>query len=92
MTEMKGSDYWKIGSAWAIGQGLLSALAPQLSVALTKKMLGMNFENTEELEAKPAYRRQIRAMGIGLAAAGATGLVLETMSEEDDVDTPLETS
>jgi len=89
---MKASDCQKIGSVWAIGQGLLTALVPQLSVALTKKMLGMNFENVEGLAAKPAYRRQIRAMGVGLAAAGVTGLVLERMSDEDDVDTGAETS
>jgi len=89
---MKATDCQKIGSVWAIGQGLLTALVPQLSVALTKKMLGMNFENADALAAKPAYRRQIRAMGVGLAAAGVTGLVLERMSDEDDVDTGAETS
>jgi len=89
---MKGSDCRKFGSAWAIGQGLLSALAPQLSVGLTKKLLGMNFENAEELEAKPAYRRQIRAMGIGLAAAGVAGFVLERTSDGDDGDSAAGTS
>jgi hypothetical protein len=89
---MKATNCQKIGSAWAIGQGLLTALVPQLSVALTKKMLGMNFENADALEAKPAYRRQLRAMGVGLAAAGVTGLVLERLSDEDDGDTSTETS
>ena len=89
---MKASDCQKIGSSWAIGQGLLTALVPQLSVAFAKKMVGMNFENAEALEAKAAYRRQLRAMGVGLAAAGVTGLVLERLSDEDDGDTSAETA
>mgnify|MGYP000087702315 CR=1 FL=1 len=74
----------KYGSVWAIVQGLLSAVAPQLSVALTKKMVGMNFENADGLEAKPGYVRQIRALGIGLAAAGIAGLAMEKATENGD--------
>ena len=72
----------KLGSVWAIVQGTLSAVAPQLSIAMTRKMLGMSFENAESLEAKPGYVRQIRALGIGLAAAGIAGLAMEKVSED----------
>lgn len=72
------------GALWAIGQGLTSALVPQLSVKVVKKMIGKNFENADELEAKPAYIRQLRALGIGLAAAGIAGLAMERVSDEND--------
>jgi hypothetical protein len=66
-----------IGAMWAIGQGLASALVPQLSVVFVRKMIGKNFENAGELEAKPEYVRQIRALGVGLAAAGVATLAME---------------
>ncbi|WP_299237209.1 hypothetical protein [Natronomonas sp.] len=77
---MNGQRCRTIGSAWAIGQGLLSALAPGVSVAVIKRLLGTNFENADDLEAKPAYVRQLRALGIGLAAAGIAGLAMERVS------------
>ena len=67
----------KLGALWAIGQGLVTALVPQLSVTLIKRMIGMNFENAADLEVKPAYRRQLRALGVGLTAAGIANLVME---------------
>lgn len=73
-------------SVWAIVQGLLSAVVPQLSVAVTRKMLGMSFENADQLEAKPGYLRQIRALGIGLAAAGIAGLAMEKVSEKQSAE------
>jgi len=51
---------------------------------VVKKMIGKNFENAEELEAKPAYVRQLRALGIGLAAAGIAGLAMERVSDDND--------
>jgi hypothetical protein len=75
-----------IGSLWAIGHGLLSAVVPQLSVKLTKKMLGKNFENAEKLEARPKHVRQIRALGIGLAAAGAANLAMDRLACGTDDD------
>lgn len=71
----------KLGSLLAIGQGLITAAAPGLSVALTRKLLGMNFENAGELEARPAYLRQTRALGIGVAAAGIAGYAMEVASD-----------
>jgi hypothetical protein len=73
-----------IGALWAIGQGLTSALAPQLSVVFIRKMIGKNFENAGELEAKPEYVRQIRALGIGLAAAGIATLAMERVADPDE--------
>jgi hypothetical protein len=80
---MNCKDCRTFGSLWAIGQGLLCALLPQVSVAVTKKLLGKCFENAEDLEAKPKYRRQIRAAGVGLAAAGIAGLALERAGDDE---------
>jgi len=84
---MNGPRCRRFGSVWAIGQGLLTAVVPQLSVKMVKKMIGQNFENADELEATPAYLRQLRALGIGLAAAGIAGLVMERTAEDTDNDT-----
>ncbi|EMA67903.1 hypothetical protein [Halorubrum kocurii] len=76
----------KFGSLLVIGQGVLTALAPGISERLTRKMLSKNFENADQLEAKPAYRRQVRALGIGTAAAGIAGYAMEVASEGDAAD------
>ena len=65
------------GSALVLVQGVVTALFPRASVRLTKKMIGKNFDNADELEATPAYVRQLRAIGVGMIAAGGTGLLLE---------------
>ncbi|TKX61536.1 hypothetical protein EXE48_06920 [Halorubrum sp. ASP1] len=64
------------GSALVLLQGVVTALFPRASVRLTKKMIGKNFHNADELDAKPAYLRQLRAVGVGMIAAGGTGLLL----------------
>lgn len=76
----------KLGSIAAIGYGAVTAIAPSVGVALVKRMVGKNFENAGELEARPEYRRQIRALGVGTAAAGVAGLVLEAKAEEPAVE------
>ncbi len=81
---MNGTMCRKAGALWAIGQGLLTALVPQLSVALLKRLLGKNFENAGDLRAKPAYLRELRAVGIGLAAAGVATLVMERVTADAD--------
>jgi uncharacterized protein YjeT (DUF2065 family) len=84
---MDDGEKRKLGSLLVVGQGLLTALAPSLSVRLIKKMLSKNFENTGELEATPEYRRQLRAIGIGTAAAGIAGYAMETVAgRADEVD------
>lgn len=77
----------KLGAMWVIGQGLLTALVPQLSVKMLKRMIGKNFENAAELEAKPAYIRQLRAIGVGLAAAGIASLAMDRADEPEDEST-----
>lgn len=74
----------KLGSVWLLSQGLLTALLPQLSLTLIKRIIGTNFENAAALEAKPAYVRELRALGVGMAAAGIARLVMETRCGGDD--------
>lgn len=71
------------GSALILIQGVVTALFPQASIRLTKKMIGKNFDNASGLEAKPAYVRQLRAIGVGMIAAGGTGLLLEDAEESE---------
>ena len=79
---MNSAKCRKVGALWAIGQGLLTALVPQLSVKLFKLMLGKNFENAGGLRARPAYLRELRALGIGLAAAGIASLLMEQVASD----------
>lgn len=72
------------GAIWAISQGLLSALLPQLSIKMIKKMIGKNFENADALEAKPEYKKQLRAIGIGMAAAGVASLVMHRVDDDGE--------
>jgi len=81
---MNSENCRKSGASWAIAQGLLTALVPQLSVKLFTLLLGTNFENAGELRAKPAYLRQLRAVGIGLAASGVASLVMEAVADDAD--------
>ena len=72
------------GAAFVLLQGLVTALFPQISTRFIKKMIGKNFDNASKLEAKPAYRRQLRAFGVGMVAAAGTDLLLESRAESDD--------
>ena len=74
----------KFGAAFVLLQGLVTALFPQISVKFIKNMVGKNFENTSQLEAKPAYLRQLRALGVGIVAAAGTDLLLQSRAESDD--------
>lgn len=71
------------GAVFALLQGLVTAIFPTLSVKLVKNMIGKNFENASELEVKPAYRQQLRAIGVGLVAAAGTDLLLQSVTDGD---------
>jgi len=72
------------GAAFVLLQGLVTALFPQISVRVVKNMVGKNFDHASNLEAKPAYRRQLRALGVGMVAAAGTELLLQSRAESDD--------
>jgi uncharacterized membrane protein len=74
----------KLSAAVVLVQGVVTALFPQISVKLIKRMIGKNFENASQLTVKPAYRRQLRAVGVGMVAAAGTDLLLQSAEEADD--------
>jgi len=73
-----------LGAAFVLLQGLVTALFPQISIKFIKNMIGKNFSNASELEAKPAYLRQLRAVGVGIVAAAGTDLLLQSVAKTDD--------
>lgn len=79
----------RLGAVLAIAQGLFALVAPRWSVEVAKRLLETNYENADELEPKPAYLRQVRALGIGLAAAGVANFAMDVVAErnadDDDV-------
>jgi hypothetical protein len=77
-----------LGAAFVLLQGLVTALFPQISIKFIKQMVGKNFDNASELEAKPAYRRRLRALGVGIVAAAGTSLLLQGLEETDDEPAP----
>ena len=68
-------------------QGAVTAIFPQLSVRLLKRMLSKNFDNTDHLQAKQSYLRQLRALGVGTVAAAGTDLLLQSAAESEDEET-----
>ena len=72
------------GTVFVLVQGLVAALFPRSSSRFVKKMIGMNFQNAAELKPKPAYVRQLRAIGVGMVAAAGTDLLLQSVENTDD--------
>ena len=66
------------GTVVVLLQGVVTALYPQASVRLTKRMIGKNFDNAADLEANPEYTRRLRALGVGMVAAAGTDLLLQS--------------
>jgi hypothetical protein len=79
---VSATDLTRLGYALAVVQGLVTAIAPDLSLATTTRLLGCGFEHADDLTARPWYRRQVRATGVGLLAAGLAGLALEAGADE----------
>jgi len=77
---MLGFSLRKAWYASALCQGL-AAVAPRLSLAVAARLGLAGFENAGALEPKPWYVRAVRATGVDMVAAGATGLLLEGRAE-----------
>ena len=77
-----------LGAVWALVQGLFALVAPRRSVEVTKRLLELNYENVDELEPRPASLRQVRALGLGLAAAGLAGVAMEAVAARQTHDEP----
>ncbi|MFD1586811.1 hypothetical protein ACFR9U_07440 [Halorientalis brevis] len=76
----------RVGYGWLVVQGLLAAIAPERSIDVKFKLWGAGVENVGALEPKDWYVRSVRAAGVGMIAAGITGLLFERNAgvEEDD--------
>jgi hypothetical protein len=81
---MDTNKYREFGAVLFALRGVVTALAPQLSVKTTRRLVGTNFENADQLEAKPAYLRQLRAIGVGMAAAGVVNFALQRAHRDTD--------
>jgi hypothetical protein len=63
-------------------QGLATAAFSQLTIRFLEQIIGKNFNNVAQFEAKPAYLRQLRAVGVGMVAAAGTDLLLQDLQAE----------
>jgi hypothetical protein len=72
----------RLTAVWAIIQGLQLAALPGVTVAVVRRLVGENFAGADGLEARPGYVRQLRATGIGLAAAGIAGAAMERVADD----------
>ena len=66
----------KLGYGTLVLKGLLAAVAPRKALVLVTAAWRLGFENVGELEPREWYVDATRAAGVGLLAAGLTGLVL----------------
>lgn len=74
----------KFGAAFVLLQGLVTALFPKTSVGFVTNSIEKYFENAEDLKPRSSYLRQLRALGVGMVAAGGTSLLLQSLDETDD--------
>ncbi|WP_136688694.1 hypothetical protein [Halorhabdus amylolytica] len=74
----------RLGYGWIALQGLLAAALPKQVVGLSTKLSLSGFENADELDPKPWYLTAVRATGVGLIAAGLTGLLLESRDDNEN--------
>lgn len=78
---MLGFSLRKAWYAFVLVQGIVAVVAPRLSLAIVTRLSLPGFENAGTLQPKPWYVRAVRATGVGMIAAGGTGLLLEGRAE-----------
>ncbi|MFW6017545.1 MAG: hypothetical protein ACOCPX_01850 [Halapricum sp.] len=64
--------------------GVLHALAPRLLLKLAARTWLRGFENIDDIEPKDWLATAMRAAGIGMAAAGLAGFLLEGANTDDE--------
>lgn len=85
---MRDTKKRTFGAALLVVQGAVTAAFPRVSAGFVKRAIAKNFNDAAQLEAKPAYLRQLRALGVGMIAAGGTSLLLEDGTASTDDDAP----
>lgn len=85
----------KAGYVWMVLYGAFAALLPRQSIKLSKFCWKGAFDGLGGVTPKPGYVRMTRAGGVGMLAAGLSGLALESRaeakSETESVDDEAET-
>jgi hypothetical protein len=71
----------KLWYGFLVAYGLVTVVAPRIVTRLSVRKGLRGFENTAELEPTDWYVRAVRASGVGMVAAGGTGLLLEGRAE-----------
>ncbi|MFW6382723.1 MAG: hypothetical protein ACOCZD_01650 [Haloferacaceae archaeon] len=67
----------RLGYAWLAINGLAHTLAPRLMLKFMSRLWLLGFENVDKLEVRDWYATTTRAAGVGMIAAGITGLLLD---------------
>ncbi len=73
----------KFGYALFALKGLLTIIAPRKAIGLATSVWRVGFENVGDLEPRGWYLRATRAVGVGMVAAGLTGLLLTAAGDDD---------
>jgi hypothetical protein len=74
----------KIGYALLVVQGALSVLAPKKAISLATSGWRMGFEHVGDLEPREWYVEFTRVTGVGMLAAGLTGLLVTAARDGAD--------
>lgn len=83
MFETKLRKLRRLGYAWLVLQGIVTAVAPRIGIRLGMQTYGTAFENVGDLEPKEWYVDSTRAAGVGMIVTGLTGLFLEGRRETE---------
>jgi hypothetical protein len=74
-----------VGYAVLTGYGLLAIASPRLAITVKGWLLLVAFDNPGDLEPREWLESTTRVAGVGMVAAGLTGLALERTRESDAV-------
>ncbi|MFC7133863.1 MULTISPECIES: hypothetical protein [Salinibaculum] len=72
----------RLGYAGMVVQGLLSVFLPRKAIKLATTGWRAGFENVEELEPREWYVEMTKVLGVGMLAAGLTGLLVSRAEKE----------
>jgi hypothetical protein len=73
---MGRTSLFRVGYVIMVVQGLLSVFAPKKAIRGGTLGWRLGFENVDDLEPREWYVEQTRILGVGMLAAGLTGLLV----------------
>ncbi len=83
---MGAKSLLRVGYLAMVAQGLLSVVLPERAIKLGTLSWRAGFENVGELEPREWYVEVTRVLGVGMLAAGATGLLLTSDEDAEDAE------